>query len=47
MIGQISGYSANNDLAPGFSLIGLFPIGVGLAYLLSYRAETRKHTIST
>jgi hypothetical protein len=35
------------DLAPGFSLIGLVPIGVGLAYLLSYRAENKKHTIST
>jgi hypothetical protein len=39
--------TAHRDLAPGFSLIGLVPIGVGLAYLLSYRAETRKHTIST
>jgi hypothetical protein len=35
------------DLAPGFSLIGLVPIGVGLAYLFSYRAENKKHTIST
>jgi hypothetical protein len=35
------------DLAPGFSLIGLIPIGVGLAYLLTYRAENKKHTIST
>jgi hypothetical protein len=35
------------DLAPGFSLIGLVPVGVGLAYLLSYRAESKKHTIST
>jgi hypothetical protein len=37
----------HNDLPPGFALIGLVPIGVGLAYLLSYRAENKKHTIST
>jgi hypothetical protein len=38
---------AYGDLAPGFALIGLVPIGVGLAYLLTYRAENKKHTIST
>ena len=35
------------DVAPGFSLIGLVPIGVGLAYLFSYRTENKKHTTST
>ena len=39
--------TAHNDLAPGLALIGLVPIGVGLAYLLSYRVENKKHTIST
>jgi hypothetical protein len=37
--------SPHNGLPPAFSLIGLIPIGVGLAYLLSYRVENRKHTI--
>jgi hypothetical protein len=36
-----------HNLAPGFALIGLVPMGVGLAYLLSYRVENKKHTIST
>jgi Domain of unknown function (DUF6249) len=35
------------NLAPGFALIGLVPIGVRLAYLLTYRVEIKKHTIST
>jgi hypothetical protein len=39
--------AAHNDLTPAFSLIGLVPIGVGLAYLLTYRVENKKHTIST
>ena len=39
--------TAHNDLPPGFAMIGLVPIGVGLAYLLSYRAENKRHTIST
>ena len=31
--------SPRPGLAPGFCLIGLIPIGVGLAYLVTYRAE--------
>jgi hypothetical protein len=34
-----------DNLPPGFSLIALVPIGVGLAYLLSYRVESKRHDI--
>jgi hypothetical protein len=33
-------------LPPGFSLIGLIPMGVGLAYLLTYRKEKDLKTAS-
>jgi hypothetical protein len=39
--------TTRDNLPPGFSLIGLVPIGVGLAYLLSYRVESKRHTMST
>jgi len=44
---QVRAVQNDTSLAPGFSLIGLVPIGVGLAYLLTYRVENKKHTIST
>jgi hypothetical protein len=28
-------------MPPGFSLLGLMPIGVGLAYLIVYRVEVK------
>jgi hypothetical protein len=44
---QVRAVQNDTILPPGFALIGLVPIGVGLAYLLSYRLENKKHTIST
>jgi hypothetical protein len=34
------------SLPPGFSLIGLVPIGVGLAYIITYRKEAALKTAS-
>jgi hypothetical protein len=41
MVFQVLNDQAPHGLMPGFSLIGLIPIGVGLAYLIAYRAEKK------
>lgn len=40
--GPVPPRTQESEMAPGFAALGLIPAGVGLAYLLFYRAESRK-----